>query len=50
MLEVLTAAPGWRNTVADYAPKPEWRPVTKFQTRGEKLGHGVWDLVFEAVS
>ncbi|QGG79225.1 tRNA (guanosine(46)-N7)-methyltransferase TrmB [Litorivicinus lipolyticus] len=49
MLAVMQAAPGYRNTVADFAPKPDWRPVTKFQTRGEKLGHGVWDLIFEAI-
>ena len=49
MLDVMQAAPGYENTVAGYAPKPDWRPVTKFQTRGEKLGHGVWDLLFRAV-
>ena len=31
---------------ADYAPRPEYRPVTKFERRGLRLGHGVWDLVF----
>jgi tRNA (guanine-N7-)-methyltransferase len=51
MLEVLGAEPLLRNTVgaADggYAPKPDYRPLTKFENRGLKLGHGVWDLVFE---
>ncbi|MDO5686181.1 MAG: tRNA (guanosine(46)-N7)-methyltransferase TrmB [Neisseria sp.] len=49
MLEVLSATAGLRNTAADYAPKPAYRPETKFETRGKKLGHGVWDLVFERI-
>ncbi|MCX7279502.1 MAG: tRNA (guanosine(46)-N7)-methyltransferase TrmB [Burkholderiales bacterium] len=49
MLEVLGAEPLLRNTAADYAPKPEYRPLTKFENRGIKLGHGVWDLVFQRV-
>lgn len=49
MMEVMTAAPGYRNAAGEgqYSPQPEWRPVTKFQRRGERLGHGVWDLMFE---
>lgn len=49
MMEVMSAAPGYRNQAGEgeYSPQPEWRPVTKFQKRGEKLGHGVWDLIFE---
>jgi len=47
MLEVLGAEPGLRNTAEGYAPKPAYRPLTKFENRGLKLGHGVWDLVFE---
>jgi tRNA (guanine-N7-)-methyltransferase len=47
MLEVLGAEHGLKNTVAGFAPRPEWRPVTKFEQRGLKLGHGVWDLLFE---
>ena len=46
MLEVLAAEPAFANTAAGYAPRPEWRPLTKFENRGLKLGHGVWDLVF----
>jgi tRNA (guanine-N7-)-methyltransferase len=46
MLQVLSAEPGLINTAADYAPKPDYRPLTKFEHRGLKLGHGVWDLVF----
>ena len=50
ILEVLSAEAMLKNTVgADsdgYAPKPEYRPLTKFENRGIKLGHGVWDVVF----
>ncbi|USQ14217.1 tRNA (guanosine(46)-N7)-methyltransferase TrmB [Legionella lytica] len=48
MLEVLSVAPGLHNSQAEggYSPKPESRPLTKFELRGERLGHGVWDLIF----
>jgi tRNA (guanine-N7-)-methyltransferase len=46
MLEVLDAEPALENTAADYAPRPSYRPVTKFENRGIRLGHGVWDLVY----
>jgi tRNA (guanine-N7-)-methyltransferase len=46
MLEVLTAEPALANTAEGYAPKPGYRPLTKFEQRGLRLGHGVWDLVF----
>ncbi|GAB3457655.1 tRNA (guanosine(46)-N7)-methyltransferase TrmB [Massilia terrae] len=46
MLEVLGAEPALRNTAETYAEKPSYRPLTKFENRGIKLGHGVWDLVF----
>jgi tRNA (guanine-N7-)-methyltransferase len=48
MLEVLSAARGLANSAAGgaYAPRPEGRPGTKFEARGQRLGHGVWDLVF----
>jgi tRNA (guanine-N7-)-methyltransferase len=46
MLQVLGAEPTLRNTSADYAARPEYRPLTKFENRGLELGHGVWDLVF----
>ena len=51
MLEVLSAAEGFRNTSpsGDYVPKPDYRPETKFERRGQRLGHGVWDLVFEKI-
>jgi tRNA (guanine-N7-)-methyltransferase len=46
VLEVLHAEPQLKNTAKDYAEKPSYRPLTKFENRGIKLGHGVWDLVF----
>jgi tRNA (guanine-N7-)-methyltransferase len=47
MLEVLAAQPLLRNTGSGYAERPSYRPLTKFENRGIKLGHGVWDLIFE---
>jgi tRNA (guanine-N7-)-methyltransferase len=46
MLEVLSGEPSLANTATGFAPRPESRPLTKFETRGRRLGHGVWDLVF----
>ncbi|AEG92594.1 candidate tRNA (guanine-N(7)-)-methyltransferase [Ramlibacter tataouinensis TTB310] len=46
MLEVLSAEPLLANTAPGFAPRPDYRPLTKFENRGLKLGHGVWDLVF----
>ena len=47
MLDVLHAFPGLENTAEGYAPTPAYRPETKFEARGKRLGHGVWDLVFK---
>jgi tRNA (guanine-N7-)-methyltransferase len=46
ILATLRAEPLLENTAADYAPRPAWRPQTKFEARGVKLGHGVRDIVF----
>ena len=46
MLAVLSAEPALGNTADGYAPRPAYRPLTKFEQRGLRLGHGVWDLVF----
>lgn len=48
MLEVLAAEPSLQNTAEGFAPKPFYRPLTKFENRGLRLGHGVWDVVFRA--
>lgn len=49
MLEVMLAAEGFENlsSTNDYVERPEHRPLTKFEQRGQKLGHGVWDLMFK---
>ncbi len=48
-LAVLSAEPLLENTAAGYAPRPDYRPLTKFEQRGLRLGHGVWDMVFRRV-
>ena len=49
MLEVLSSQPLLKNTSASFAKRPDYRPLTKFEKRGLRLGHGVWDLVFERI-
>lgn len=49
VLEVLNGETTLKNTAVDYAEKPSYRPLTKFENRGIKLGHGVWDLVFKRI-
>lgn len=49
VLEVLNAEQQLQNTAIDYAEKPGYRPLTKFENRGIKLGHGVWDLLFTRI-
>jgi tRNA (guanine-N7-)-methyltransferase len=46
MLDVLSAEPLLANTAEVFAPRPAWRPQTKFEARGLRLGHGVWDVLF----
>lgn len=46
MLTVFSNEPQLTNSATDYAPRPDYRPLTKFEQRGLKLGHGVWDLIF----
>ncbi|WP_111979873.1 tRNA (guanosine(46)-N7)-methyltransferase TrmB [Algibacillus agarilyticus] len=49
MLDMMNAAEGYKNQSeqGNYVPRPERRPLTKFEQRGQNLGHGVWDLMFE---
>ncbi|TNV19209.1 tRNA (guanosine(46)-N7)-methyltransferase TrmB [Buttiauxella sp. B2] len=51
MLEVMSSIDGYKNQSEsnDYVPRPDSRPLTKFEQRGHRLGHGVWDLMFERV-
>jgi tRNA (guanine-N7-)-methyltransferase len=48
MLEVMSAAEEFTNSAmaGDFIPRPESRPLTKFEQRGQRLGHGVWDLLY----
>ncbi|WP_126447210.1 tRNA (guanosine(46)-N7)-methyltransferase TrmB [Sulfuricystis multivorans] len=46
MLAVLSAEALLENTAPGFAPRPDWRPQTKFEQRGLRLGHGVWDVLF----
>ena len=46
MLAVLSAEALLENTAAGFAPRPDYRPLTKFEQRGLRLGHGVWDVIF----
>lgn len=49
MLKTLSANDRLTNTSVDnkYCERPEYRPLTKFENRGVRLGHGVWDLIFK---
>ncbi|MGB1199453.1 MAG: tRNA (guanosine(46)-N7)-methyltransferase TrmB [Thalassotalea sp.] len=51
MLEDMSVAPGYSNLSENnnYVPRPDSRPLTKFENRGQKLGHGVWDLQFKRI-
>lgn len=50
ILATLSVEPTLRNTAERYAPRPEYRPQTKFERRGLRLGHEVWDIVFRRSS
>ncbi len=49
MLRIMKSADGFANIAdnGEYVPRPEYRPITKFERRGERLGHGVWDIIFK---
>lgn len=48
MVEVMNASEGFSNTAeqGDFVPRPDFRPLTKFEARGHRLGHGVWDIIY----
>ena len=52
MMHVMSASEGYENTAGkdQYLPRPDYRPLTKFEQRGQRLGHGVWDLIFKKVN
>ena len=47
MMEVLSNEEALQNRFEGFAPRPDYRPLTKFENRGINLGYGVWDLIFE---
>ena len=51
MLEVMGQSAAFRNCagVGNYSLRPDYRPVTKFERRGQRLGHGAWDLLYERI-
>ena len=48
IMETMESHPDFKNTAGDhiYSPRPKHRPLTKFENRGQNLGHGVWDIIF----
>lgn len=52
MLEHMEAAPGFQNAYQanQFHPRPAWRPLTKFERRGQLAGHGVWDLIYQKIA
>lgn len=52
MLEILEASEGYKNVLGkgQFSPRPDYRPLTKFEVRGQKLGHGVWDVLYQRIS
>lgn len=52
MLTVINGVPGFENMAQEgqYCPRPAYRPETKFERRGLKLGHGVWDLIYRRIA
>ena len=52
MINVLKDIPMLRNQAVDgdYVARPDYRPLTKFEQRGLKLGHGVWDIIYRKIS
>jgi len=48
IMETMESHPDFKNTAGDhiYSARPKHRPLTKFENRGQKLGHGVWDIIF----
>lgn len=52
ILEIMEASEGYRNLLgqSQFSPRPEYRPLTKFEVRGQGLGHGVWDLLYQRIA
>mgnify|MGYP003327284521 FL=1 len=52
ILEIMEASEGYGNVLGQgqFSPRPDYRPLTKFEVRGQGLGHGVWDLLYQRIS
>ncbi|MFT6121695.1 MAG: tRNA (guanine-N7-)-methyltransferase [Oleiphilaceae bacterium] len=52
MVKVMESAEGFKNIAGkhNYSERPDYRPLTKFEERGQRLGHGVWDLLYERIA
>ncbi len=50
ILAVMSAETRLVNDADGFAPRPDYRPLTKFESRGLKLGHGVWDIIFHRIN
>jgi len=52
MMSIMNDSEGFENTAGQdqFLPRPDYRPLTKFEQRGQRLGHGVWDLIFKKVN
>lgn len=52
MMGIMSEAEGFENTAGqgEYIERPDYRPLTKFEQRGQRLGHGVWDLIFRKIA
>jgi len=52
MMGIMSEAEGFENTAGQgkYIERPDYRPLTKFEQRGQRLGHGVWDLIFRKIA
>ena len=52
MMEILEKNKNFKNTQTNhnYTPRPDFRPLSKFEKRGQRLGHGVWDLIFTRIA
>jgi tRNA (guanine-N7-)-methyltransferase len=51
IMDTLESHPHFKNCAGDhiYSERPKNRPLTKFENRGQKLGHGVWDIIFKNI-
>lgn len=51
IIEILQGNLNFENIAGEklYVPRPDYRPLTRFEQRGQRLGHGVWDIVYRKI-